>query len=394
MAAASESKRQNLMRKELAWLRRGAPARTSKPKFRIEAANQLIEDEPPPARPGRAEPARRSRGSARTSSTCSTSASTTRAMRPTSRPCCTTSSGASRRASAPASSASNGAGKSTLLGLVTGTVRADDRAASSAARPSGSRRSPRSSPSSPSAADDRVSDVLAEQRTSYVDRTARSSRPAQLLERLGFTQRAALDARSKTSPAGRSGGCSCCSILLQRAERADPRRADQRPRHRHARRHRGPARLLARHPARRLARPLPDRARHRPAVRDHRRAPAAPAAAASRSTSSCAARRRGAGAPTSARRPRRPRRPRRTRDSPAPIVAPPRRSSARSTAARRLQGEIAAAHEKLAAPRPVRLRGPRRARRRTCGRSRHPSPTSRPAGSKYPSARSVASQDL
>jgi ATPase subunit of ABC transporter with duplicated ATPase domains len=46
-AAAMESKRQNLMRKELAWLRRGAPARTSKPKFRIDAANQLIENEPP-----------------------------------------------------------------------------------------------------------------------------------------------------------------------------------------------------------------------------------------------------------------------------------------------------------------------------------------------------------
>jgi ATPase subunit of ABC transporter with duplicated ATPase domains len=47
-AAASEAKRQNLMRKELAWLRRGAPARTTKPKFRIEAANELIENEPPP----------------------------------------------------------------------------------------------------------------------------------------------------------------------------------------------------------------------------------------------------------------------------------------------------------------------------------------------------------
>jgi ATP-binding cassette subfamily F protein uup len=45
--AASEAKRQNLMRKELAWLRRGPPARTSKPKFRIEAANQLIADIPP-----------------------------------------------------------------------------------------------------------------------------------------------------------------------------------------------------------------------------------------------------------------------------------------------------------------------------------------------------------
>ncbi|TFB51502.1 ABC-F family ATP-binding cassette domain-containing protein [Cryobacterium tagatosivorans] len=48
MSAASESKRQNLMKKELAWLRRGAPARTAKPKFRIDAANVLIENEPPP----------------------------------------------------------------------------------------------------------------------------------------------------------------------------------------------------------------------------------------------------------------------------------------------------------------------------------------------------------
>jgi ATP-binding cassette subfamily F protein uup len=47
-AAASESRRQNLMRKELAWLRRGAPARTSKPKFRMDAAYTLIENEPPP----------------------------------------------------------------------------------------------------------------------------------------------------------------------------------------------------------------------------------------------------------------------------------------------------------------------------------------------------------
>lgn len=46
-AAAIEARRQNLMRKELAWLRRGAPARTSKPKFRIEAANALIAGEPP-----------------------------------------------------------------------------------------------------------------------------------------------------------------------------------------------------------------------------------------------------------------------------------------------------------------------------------------------------------
>jgi ATP-binding cassette subfamily F protein uup len=47
-ADASEARRQNLMRKELAWLRRGPPARTSKPKFRIDAAEALIADVPAP----------------------------------------------------------------------------------------------------------------------------------------------------------------------------------------------------------------------------------------------------------------------------------------------------------------------------------------------------------
>ncbi len=47
-AASSEERRQNLLRKELAWLRRGAPARTTKPKFRIDAATALIADVPPP----------------------------------------------------------------------------------------------------------------------------------------------------------------------------------------------------------------------------------------------------------------------------------------------------------------------------------------------------------
>ena len=47
-AAASESRRQNTLRKELAWLRRGAPARTTKPKFRMDAAAELIANEPEP----------------------------------------------------------------------------------------------------------------------------------------------------------------------------------------------------------------------------------------------------------------------------------------------------------------------------------------------------------
>jgi ABC transport system ATP-binding/permease protein len=48
IADATERRRRNLLRKELAWLRRGPPARTSKPRFRIEAANALIDGEPAP----------------------------------------------------------------------------------------------------------------------------------------------------------------------------------------------------------------------------------------------------------------------------------------------------------------------------------------------------------
>ncbi|MFF5988864.1 ABC-F family ATP-binding cassette domain-containing protein [Prauserella flavalba] len=48
LAATAEEKRQNLARKELAWLQRGAKARTSKPRYRIEAAESLISDVPPP----------------------------------------------------------------------------------------------------------------------------------------------------------------------------------------------------------------------------------------------------------------------------------------------------------------------------------------------------------
>ena len=47
-ANAMDARRNNLIRKELAWLRRGAPARTTKPKFRVDAANVLIAEEPAP----------------------------------------------------------------------------------------------------------------------------------------------------------------------------------------------------------------------------------------------------------------------------------------------------------------------------------------------------------
>ncbi len=47
-AGVMDARRNNLIRKELAWLRRGAPARTTKPKFRVDAANELIAAEPAP----------------------------------------------------------------------------------------------------------------------------------------------------------------------------------------------------------------------------------------------------------------------------------------------------------------------------------------------------------
>lgn len=51
LAAVTQDRRANLLRKELAWLRRGAPARTSKPRFRLDAAAALVADEPPPRDP-------------------------------------------------------------------------------------------------------------------------------------------------------------------------------------------------------------------------------------------------------------------------------------------------------------------------------------------------------
>jgi ATP-binding cassette subfamily F protein uup len=48
VGSVTQERRNNLLRKELAWLQRGAPARTSKPRFRLDAAAALVADEPPP----------------------------------------------------------------------------------------------------------------------------------------------------------------------------------------------------------------------------------------------------------------------------------------------------------------------------------------------------------
>ena len=204
-AAAVEAKRQNLMRKELAWLRRGAPARTSKPKFRIDAANQLIEDVPP----------LRDRLELNRLATARLGKDVVDLI----------DAGVSYGENqvlhdvewriAPgertAILGANGAGKSTLLRLVAGTVRPTsgrvkrgktvrlavlDQQFDELAEIAG----------------DRVREVLARTRTSYVV-DGKELTPAQLLERLGFA-RAHLSARVAELSGGQKRRLQLLLVLL------------------------------------------------------------------------------------------------------------------------------------------------------------------------------------
>ena len=273
MAASSEAKRQNLARKELAWLRRGAPARTSKPKFRIDAANALIADVPEI----RDKVSLQSLAVARLGKDvvdlldASVDYDGNQVLNDV------------EWRIAPGERTGilgvNGAGKSTLLGLIAGTVRPStgtvrrgktvriatlaqrigeledhlDEPVAGAPRRPAHQLHPRH----------RVKDPGADARP--------AARAARLLHRAavdpgpGPVRRAAAPPAAAADPA-------------RPAERAHPRRADQRPRHRHAGGDRGPARLLAGDADRGLARPLLPRARHRSAVRD----PPPPAAASAR----------------------------------------------------------------------------------------------------------------
>ncbi|MGV9768622.1 ABC-F family ATP-binding cassette domain-containing protein [Microbacterium sp. NPDC003461] len=177
-AAVAEEKRQNLMRKELAWLRRGAPARTSKPKFRIEAANQLIEDEPPvrdavqlaqlaTARLGKdvvdlldAGVSYDDRDVLRDVEWRIAPGERTGILGP------------------------NGAGKSTLLGLVAGTVEPTSGRVKRGKTVRVAYLDQRLAELDP-VMDRRVREILAEQRSTYVS-GGKEMTPAQLLERLGF----------------------------------------------------------------------------------------------------------------------------------------------------------------------------------------------------------------
>ena len=175
---AIESRRQNLLRKELAWLRRGAPARTSKPKFRLDAAAELIADEPPP------------RDSVQLARVATTrlgkdvvdlvDASVGYADRPVLEHI--------EWRIAPGERTGilgrNGAGKTTLLGLVDGTLQPTAGRVKHG-KTVRVRRLRQQLDELDAIADERVSDVLGRMRTAYRVGTSEMS-PAQLLERLGF----------------------------------------------------------------------------------------------------------------------------------------------------------------------------------------------------------------
>ncbi|OBH46134.1 ABC-F family ATP-binding cassette domain-containing protein [Mycobacterium mantenii] len=178
MAAATEAKRQNLMRKELAWLRRGAPARTSKPKFRIEAANQLIADVPPLR--NTVELAKLATARLGKDVIDLLDVSVAFDGRPVLRDVEWRIAPGERTGIVGA----NGAGKSTLLGLIAGTVTPD---AGRVKRGKTVQLAVLDQQGDALAGltDDRIADVLGRLRGGY-EVEGREVTPAQLLERLGF----------------------------------------------------------------------------------------------------------------------------------------------------------------------------------------------------------------
>ena len=190
VAAAAEAKRQNLMRKELAWLRRGAPARTSKPKFRIDAANQLIADVPPLRNTVELAKLATSRLGKDVIDLLDVSVAfgESRAGKPVLRDVEWRIAPGERTGIIGA----NGAGKSTLLGLIAGTIEPDSGRVK---RGKTVRLAMLDQQSGILAdiAEDLVREVVGRLQTSYVVE-GKELTPTQLLERLGF-RREQLSAR-------------------------------------------------------------------------------------------------------------------------------------------------------------------------------------------------------
>jgi len=178
LAAVAESKRQNMMRKELAWLRRGPPARTSKPKFRIDAANQLIADVPPLR--NSLELAKLATARLGKDVIDLLDVSVSFAGRPVLRDVEWRIGPAERTGIVGA----NGAGKSTLLSLITGAIQPEKGRVKRGKTVRIGMLDQRGDELAPLAGE-RIADVLGRLRSGY-DVDGRDVTPAQLLERLGF----------------------------------------------------------------------------------------------------------------------------------------------------------------------------------------------------------------
>ncbi|MGC2653838.1 MAG: ABC-F family ATP-binding cassette domain-containing protein [Mycobacterium sp.] len=180
LAAVAEAKRQNLMRKELAWLRRGAPARTSKPRFRIDAANQLIAEMPPLR--DTVELAKLATARLGKDVIDLLDVSVSFAGRPVLRDVEWRIGPGERTGIVGA----NGAGKSSLLALITGAVQPESGRVKRGKTVQLAMLDQQGDQLAPMA-DDRVADVIGRLRAGYqVD--GRDVTPAQLLERLGFAR--------------------------------------------------------------------------------------------------------------------------------------------------------------------------------------------------------------
>jgi ATPase subunit of ABC transporter with duplicated ATPase domains len=205
-AATIEAKRQNLMRKELAWLRRGPPARTSKPKFRIDAANVLIEDIPAPR--DRVELAKLATARLGKDVVDIEDVSVSYGENVVLTDVTWRIGPGDRLAVLGA----NGAGKSTLLGLVSGAVLPTTGRVKRGKTVKIGMLDQRFNDLE-AIADDRVREVLARTRTTFtID--GRDLTPAQLLERLGFS-RDHLSARVADLSGGQKRRLQLLLVLLE-----------------------------------------------------------------------------------------------------------------------------------------------------------------------------------